>query len=111
MSSHSGSLNKQVFRSFSGLTSQKISTENDELFHQFPNNQELQDIINDKKLKIRATEYKTVMEELNELLEEAKNNQNKYWDLYKESQNTHLSSPKLLVEVISGHNIQLSKQK
>ena len=69
------------------------------------------EIINDKKLKITTSEFSSVIKELNDLLETAKDSQIKYSELYKESLDINWGPPTLLVEVLSGHGISLTKHK
>lgn len=80
-------------------------------FHPFPNNAELTELINDRKFKITAAEYRSVLEEMNNLLEATKENTAKYAKFAKEAEDRPLKSPKLLIEVISGHDISLTKWK
>ena len=111
MVSNKESMWKNMFRSFSGITTQKICTENDKQFHPFPNNVELIEIINDKKLNISKTEMSSVLNDIDEIYNIARNNTLKYSKLLEEARKLPLKEPKLLVEVISGHDILLSKSK
>lgn len=88
-----------------------MSLENNKYFHPFPDNKVYHNIRKSKKINVLPAEYAQAMKDLEIQLDEAENHIQQYQYLLNESKIKPKELPKVLMEIISGHQINATKGK
>jgi hypothetical protein len=100
-----------IINSIIGKNLPIMSLKNCKYFHPFPENKIYHNIRKSKKIKVLPTEYAQAMQDLETQMDEAENNIQQYQYLLNKSRSKPKKLPKLLIELISGHQISTTKSK